>query len=111
MKYFFGLLLIFGLNHAALNAASEENFAKSDIIAKNNYNEAVYVPKEWGTLKSVTAHGNFDMLYFEGEDGTIYTVAGYISNDGQFAFSPDAIEYSNSSSMDTEINGSKILRK
>ena len=112
MKYLLCLSLLVGLNCFTLQADMNEILVDSNIIAKNNYNEAVYIPSKWGNLKGVTSHGTFDVLYFEGEDGTIYVVKGYISNNGVFAFSTGASEFVNDSfSDDTQINGTKILRK
>ncbi|MFH1415471.1 MAG: hypothetical protein ABIH89_05245 [Elusimicrobiota bacterium] len=111
MKYLLCLFLIIGLGCGFLNAAAKEKVAESDITAMNAYNEIIYIPKAWGTLKSVTSHGNFDLLYFESSTGDIYTVAAYVSSDGRVAFSTEAADFNNFISDPDMITGSKILRK
>ena len=52
------------------------------------------------------------MLYFEGVDGTIYAIPCYVSGEGKLAFSKDSPDFtSDSFADDTQITGTKILRK
>ena len=111
MKYLFCLFLIVGLNFSVLNSAKKDNLVKGSIIARNSYDETVYIPKEWGGLKGITTHGEFDILYFESSDGVIYAVKLYVSKDGNLAFSPGGSNFDDFVTNNTDINASKILRK
>ena len=65
---------------------SAEYKAGYDYSLRGGIENIVYVPKDWGTLKGVTAHGGMDILYFEASDGSIYVIQGAPEQCGKYFF-------------------------
>ncbi|MCD4779421.1 MAG: hypothetical protein K8S27_02580 [Candidatus Omnitrophica bacterium] len=92
------ILLIFFVMFfcCVIPAHAEAVTMRSDRSARLKYPRAekrpdpIIIPKSWGALKAVTTHGGFDVLYFEGEGGTIYIIRGVPMDSGEYYFPDDS---------------------
>jgi len=65
---------------------SVDHTAGYDYSISASEESITYVPKEWGNLVGVTAHGGSDILYFQASDGNIYVMQGKPVSGGEFYF-------------------------